>query len=199
LARKTALLVQERTEGGAIHEALEVFEITPKTLEQIAQRHQPETVKVFNLLNSILKKIEEEGWEKPFLIPIGERAEKIVEAFKQRQISTQETLSQLEKKIRQINEAEKEAVQSSLSTGSFTISWILKEEGIGAEHCNRVASSMEEVLQAYPHWQHSERQARAVKQILYRHLNEIGAKREKEIPDLVNRIMDILGGNHKHA
>ena len=199
LARKTALLVQERTEGGAIHEALEVFEITPKTLEQIAQRHQPQTVKVFNLLNSILKKVEEEGGKKPFLISIGERAEKIVEAFKQRQISTQEALSQLEEEIRKINEAEKEAVQSSLSTEGFTIFWILKEEGIGAEDCNRVASSMEEVLQAYPHWQRSERQARAVKQILYRHLIEIGAKREKEITEMVNRIMTIVGRRVKHA
>ncbi|MDW8411477.1 MAG: hypothetical protein RMM17_02180 [Acidobacteriota bacterium] len=53
LARKTAYLVQEHTQGGVIRESVAVYEITPQTLEQIAQSNQPETVKVFNLLKSI--------------------------------------------------------------------------------------------------------------------------------------------------
>ncbi|MGB9876099.1 MAG: type I restriction endonuclease subunit R, partial [bacterium] len=198
LARKTAQLVQEHTKGGAIHQALEVFEITPKTLEQIAQRHQPETVRIFNLLNSILMKVEEEGGKKPFIIPIGERAEQIVEAFKKRQMSTQETLFQLEEQIRQINEGEQEAAQSNLSPEGFFISWILKEEGIEAERCNFVASLMEKIFENYPHWKHSEKQALAVRQSLYKYLNQIEARRAGEIPKLVERILALLQGK-KHA
>jgi type I restriction enzyme, R subunit len=52
LARKTAELVQQHTQGGLIKEALHVFEINTGTLDEIAAASPSDTVKVFNLLKS---------------------------------------------------------------------------------------------------------------------------------------------------
>lgn len=71
LARKTAYLVQEHTQVGVIREAIAVYEITPKTLEQISRSNQPDTVKVFNLLKSINEKVETGAETAPYLHSIG--------------------------------------------------------------------------------------------------------------------------------
>lgn len=67
LARKTAHLVQEHTQAGVIHEAVAIQEITPQTLRKIAESNQSDTVKVFNLLKNISKKVEEEAGKTPYL------------------------------------------------------------------------------------------------------------------------------------
>src|SRR5207237_3197749 len=60
LARKTAELVQQHTQGGLIREALHVYEINERTLEEIAADNQPDTVKVFNLLKSVQQEVKRE-------------------------------------------------------------------------------------------------------------------------------------------
>jgi hypothetical protein len=95
LARKTAYLVQAHTQVGVIREAVMLYEINPQTLDRIAQSNQPDTVKVFNLLKSIAQKVNDEAVAAPYLLSIGERAEAIAEAFKQRQIDTQDALKRL--------------------------------------------------------------------------------------------------------
>jgi type I restriction enzyme R subunit len=132
LARKTARLVQEHTQAGVIREAVGVYEINVETLEKIAQSEQPDTVKVFNLLKSIEKKVELGAAGAPYLLSIGERAAQIAEAFKQRQMSTQEALKQFEQLIREINEAEQEQAERNISAESFTIFWLLKQSGVTA-------------------------------------------------------------------
>jgi len=155
LAKKTAYLVQKYTKGKKILDAVTIYEITPKTLEQISQSNQPKTIKVFNLLKSIAKKVKEDAGGAPYLFSIGERAEAIVEAFKQRQISTQEALSKLEELIRQINEAEQEQAERGISGGPFAIFWLLKQGGVSVREAESVAADMARILDNYPHWRTS--------------------------------------------
>ncbi|MCI0441334.1 MAG: type I restriction endonuclease subunit R, partial [Chloroflexi bacterium] len=119
LARKTAQLVQEHTRSGVIRESVAVYEINPQTLEEIAREEQSDTVKVFNLLKSIEKKVADEIGGSPYLLSIGERAEKVAEAFKQRQISTIEALKAFEDIIREINEAQQEQAERDMSAETF--------------------------------------------------------------------------------
>jgi type I restriction enzyme R subunit len=54
-------------------------------------------VRILNMLKTIRTLAEEKGDQLPYLIPIGERAEAIAEAFEQRQNTTQEALQKLYK------------------------------------------------------------------------------------------------------
>ncbi len=190
LARKTAYLVQEHTQVGVIHEAVTIYEINPQTLEKIAQSNQPDTVKVFNLIKSIAQKVSDEAVTAPYLLSIGERAEAIAEAFKERQLNTQEALKELEDLVRDINEAERDQAERKISGESFAIFWLLKREGLAVEEAEAIARKMAQVLDEQPHWHASEHQARQVRRALYEHLQHTAIK---NLPEFVDHIMHVVG------
>ena len=190
LARKTAQLVQTYTKAGVIHEAVEVYEITPETLDKIAKSRQTNIVKVFNLIKSIERKVQTDAAMAPYLFSIGERAEAIIEAFKQRQISAQEALKQLRELIRQINEAEKEQAERGITGEPFAIMWLLKQQGVSSNDADEIAVDMATNLQTYPHWKSSDKQARPVRRKLYQLLE--GKMPAKEVPGVVKRIMSVI-------
>ena len=190
LARKTAYLVQAHTQVGVIREAVTLYEINPQTLDRIAQSNQPDTVKVFNLLKSIAQKVNDEAVAAPYLLSIGERAEAIAEAFKQRQMDTQDALKRLEELVRDINDAQREQAERKISGEPFAIFWLLKQEGMSVAAAEDVARQMTQVLNEQPHWRVSEYQARQVRRALYQHLGDSGIQ---NVPQVVNHIMTLVG------
>lgn len=192
LAKKTARLVQELTKSGAVHEAIEIFEITPKTLEEISQTQKPDTVKVFNLIKSIVNEVQIKGSSEPYLIPIGEKAERIAQDFKERQLTTQQALQELRELICQRNEAQKQYIESGLSTEAFTLNWLLIHQfNVPKDVTDTVVKAMEETLQTYPYWRTHEAQKREVKITFLRQLNSLKMDDKKKI-DMVNKILEIL-------
>ncbi len=189
LARKTAYLVQQHTQAGVIHDKVSVYEITPQTLEMISQKNQGATVRVFNLLKSINQKVANEAGRMPYLLTIGERAEAIIEAFKHRQLSTQEALEQLEKIIKDINEAEQEQAERGISGDAFAVLWLLKQHEISTDVAENIARQIVSILQTYPHWHTSDAQARQVRRRLYELLDPTPVK---NIPAIVEKIMSVI-------
>jgi type I restriction enzyme R subunit len=190
LARKTAKLVQEHTQAGVIHEAVKVYEVNAETLEQISQTTQSETVKVFNLLKAIVQEVQDEATKAPYLLSMGERAEQIAEAFKLRQLSTQEALKQLEELVQEINAARQEQAERNISAEAFAIYWLLKQGGTSPEQAERVAAEMRSAFDRFPHWQRSEAQSREIRKALYGCLDKAGISHVTEIAE---RIMHIVG------
>ncbi len=178
LTRKTARLVQEHTRGGAIQDALEIYEINEKLLQRLAEDDTPDTVKIFNLLKSIQQAVAQEAAQAPYLLSIGERAEAIAQAYRSRQQSTLETLSALEELIREINQARREQAKKNLCPLAFAFYWTLNREGF--PNSERVAIELEKVFTEHPHWQISAHQERDVRRSLYRELlNAQAATRER--------------------
>jgi type I restriction enzyme R subunit len=188
LARKTAQLVQEQTRVGVIRESVSVYEINPQTLEQIAASHQPDTVKVCNLIKSIAQKVADEAANAPYLVSIGERAEAIAEQFKQRQVDTEEALKQLQDLVADINQAEHEQAERNISGVPFAILWLLKQENVPMNEAERVAREMTNVLEQNLHWRTSEREGRAVRVALYRYIPESIENK----PEVVEHIMTVV-------
>jgi len=50
-------------------------------MDRIKQSKESDTEKVFNIAKSIAKVVSDEAKKNPYLVSIGERAEKIVQAF----------------------------------------------------------------------------------------------------------------------
>jgi type I restriction enzyme R subunit len=194
-SRKTARLVQERTESGAIKPALEVYEINEATLRKIEQSKASDTEKVFNLLKSIFDAIRLNLSREPFLISIGERAELIAELYRQRQKNTQETLKNLKELIAEINAARKQQAEKDMPVEAFSIFWLLRQEGVAKPE--DVANRMRKALEEYPHWRTSERHERNVKQSLYRNLVQSGLTDETKLAETCRRIMTVLRGGRE--
>jgi type I restriction enzyme R subunit len=190
LARKTAELVQQHTQGGLIKEALHVFEINTSTLDEIATASPSDTVKVFNLLKSVEQEIQRQAAKAPYLISIGERAERIAAEFKQRQLSTEEALHKLEELVEEINAARQEQAERKISAESFTIFWLLKQSGLAPDKSEKVASEMKAAFEASPHWRTNGTQQREVRLALYRALVNASVL---DVSEMAEKIMSVIG------
>jgi type I restriction enzyme R subunit len=191
-ARKTARLVQERTESGPIKPALDVYAIDEKTLRKIEESKASDTEKVFNLLKSILEAVRDNAAREPYLISIGERAELIAALYKERQKTTEHTLNSLKELIAEINAARKQQAERGMSPEAFSVFWILRREGVAKPE--DVANEMTEILKKYPHWAKSERHERDVKQALYGSLVKGGISDAARLADLCRTVMNALKG-----
>ncbi len=191
--RKTAEIVQRHTRTGEVLLPDEVHKIDSEMLERLAEEARPETVKVFNLIKAFYKLVQQEKHRAPYLIPIGERAERIAKAFEERLISSREALRQLEELIDDYRAAERERQarerEGGLSSEGFAIEWFLKREGIpGADSIAQEAAS---AFVRLPHWRRSERQERELHRELYKALRpaQLG---EEEAARLVQDILAML-------
>jgi type I restriction enzyme R subunit len=170
--RKTARLVQEHTETPAIREPGAVYEITADSLQAIADRDQPDTVKVFNLLKAIEQLVAEAAAREPYLISIGDKAEQIAQAFEARQRTTQETLEALRRLLQEISSARQQRDSTQLSPEAFAVYWLLKQQKIS--QAGAVARAAGQAFDDYPHWHSSSHQEQEVRRALYKALIEAG-------------------------
>jgi type I restriction enzyme R subunit len=201
-SKKTAELVQKNTTSGPIMPALEVYEINEDTLRLIDESNVSETEKVYNLGKSIYTKVEAGAGDSPYLISIGEKAEAVVQRFRERQAKTSDTLekqlisqdaiNELKRIISEMVAAMKEQVESGMSPDVFSIFWQLKEEGMDDPKSN--AALMADVLDRYPYWRTSEAHEREVKQELYKVLFQSGIRDVPRVTVLVQKMIGNLKG-----
>lgn len=189
LMRKTVRLVQEHTETGAIQDPLDVYEINEDTLKQIAASGKPDAVKVFNLLKSLRHAISQKADIAPYLLSIGEMAERIAKEYQQRQISTQEALRRLEELVREFNEAERSREEKQLPREAFAVYWMLGRAGVAQSEA--VGRRMAEAFEQHPHWARSRAQERAVRTALYKALIDAGVTGD-ELTELGQHILDVV-------
>src|SRR5436190_14130972 len=131
VVKKTELLIREEAESYGTIQPAKVVEIDEKTLAAIKRSSSSDNNKVVNLVKSLVRAAAEKGAQEPYLIPIGQRAQTIMEAFEDSQESSVDALRQLEKLAKERIDAEKEREQAGLDADTFTIYWELKREGIG--------------------------------------------------------------------
>jgi len=194
--RKTAEIVQRNTHTLTLDILSETYEITPETLEALlAAKHKPETVRMFNLLNTIARMVAEEGRDKPFLIPIGERAERIRKAFEEKQINSRQALKELERLVSEIKEARKQMEETHLSGKAFAVKWWMRvQKEMDPETSERLAVGIDEALREFPHWIKSSTQEGRLRKKIYKILLEAGIRDvvtwTKDIIRLLRRIED---------
>jgi type I restriction enzyme R subunit len=189
-SRKTAELVMRHTTSTEIGVPTEISEINADTVRIIEESKKSDIEKIFNMLKSIQKTVHHHEGESPYLIQIGEKAELIARAFKDRQANTLETLDELKKIVSEINTARHEQQERGMSIESFSIYWILKKEKI--DRAEDLAHQMNGFLTQYPYWSGSEKHEREVKKEFYRVLYESGQKDMRHVKDIVNNLLLIL-------
>jgi type I restriction enzyme R subunit len=188
LTRKTARLVQAYTHSGPIRGTLDVYEIDGRLLERLADDETADTIKVFNLLKSIQKLVNEQGAQEPYLLTIGERAEAIAEAYQMRQQATQDTLRSIEDLIREINRARRERAEKDLDASGFAVYWLLDGEDV--PNAEQTGKRIEKVFQRLPHWDTDPKQERELRQELYPVLLSVLA--DTEVSSQIERAKNLI-------
>ena len=188
--KKTARRLQEQTVSPGVEPPSEVFELGAEELQRLSEEQKPDTVKVFNLLKSIHKTVEERHSEEPFLISIGERAEEIAQAFEERQASAEEALQMLLDLSEEAVEAESAQQKTGLTPDAFAVLWYLRGKGLSEEMAEGAARAAEDAFAAHPHWRASADQEREVRLRLYKALIAAGEKARS--PELVRELLSNL-------
>jgi type I restriction enzyme R subunit len=174
LLRKTAELVGIHTHGGEIREPPATYTLTADSLEALTESEKPEIVRVFNLIKTLHDLVEEKALEQPFLIPIGERAARIAEAFADRQVHTQSALDEFTTLLSEAKEATERYQESGLSMEGFAAYWFLRGRGIA--NAEAVGRQMGETFARHPHWASEPKQEQSVRVELYKALFAGGVK-----------------------
>ncbi len=185
LMKKTERLVQEHAGVYGLTQTLPLVRIDEKALEALRSPDSSDTNKIINCGKSLVQSALEDGGREPYLIPIGERAEQVLTLYDEHQVSTQETLSQLEKLLREYVEARQERERMGLDVRTFTVYWILKQQGIASPEA--VAAEVCGVLQRFPNHRDNPDEMRRLKADLYKVFLKAGAK-ETMVP-LAERIL----------
>lgn len=185
---KTEALVRKRVAVAGLDEALPLYKIDADLLEKLKKKHKSTTVRVINLIKTIQKTVEDDKAGEPFLIDIGERAERIREMFESRQEGTKEALAELEALIREINEARSTQADKKMDIRSFTIFWILKEAGL-SKH-DELSRELSAEFDSHPNWHCNAEEKRQLKPALYKRLIKTSLK--DKVIDVVGRLFNVM-------
>lgn len=181
--KKTSELVQEHIQSSPIKLGAEIIELDEKGIEIIKAKNQPDEVKIINLIKSI-QRLAEEKSNDPVLISVKERAEDIMEAYTNRQLTTQEALKQLLELAD--NEAKRNEKQKE--EGLTSIAWfireVLTEQGIVDK---KVVADLEGIVAEYPEFAKSDKLTRDLRNNLYDRLEvfDLSPVQKKSVIDKI--------------
>ena len=162
-----------------------LLRLTKKTLDTLKSSDSSDDAKVINLGRSLARNVFEEADKQPYLLPIGERAEAVLDWYDNRQVSTQEALRQLEKLLSEYVDAKREFEKSGYDLSTFTIYWVLKQ--IGAPDPTKVGASAQcgQPIE-FSNYKHNAVDLRQLKAELYKFLlPAVGKERMVEIAERI--------------
>lgn len=168
VAKKTELLVREKAQSCGLETTLPAVRIDDKTLQAIKESGGSDKGKIINLVNSIRKTVLEDADSNPYLKPIGDRAEAIMEAYGERQDTTEVALLKIEALIREILEAQKQKQEMGFDEATFSFFWTLKQEGVTEPE--RTVEIVRAIFDRFPHHRDNAADLRQLKAELYRAL-----------------------------
>ena len=188
VAAKTEKLVRELADTTGVSYALAPVPLDEETLEAL-RKEPPDPNRVINLGRSIACGIFEVEDPQAHLFPIGDRAEKILDAFEDRQITTQDAIGDLEKLLAELLEARRQLKESGLERRAFAVFWILQQEGVG--EARRLAIELDKLFEQFPNHEANVQEKRALKAKIYKFL--LPAVGKDRMVALADRIVSVGG------
>ncbi len=166
LLKKTDKLIRENVELVSLASPLPLYPINRDIGHVVAADQVSEQVKVINLYRSLVAHIEANEANQPYLIPIADEVEEIIQRLRERQIGVTEALNALQETSEKAVQAEAERKKSSLEDRAFAISWILK--GYDLPDTEARAVEIQATIDKYPGWPYNQKLEREVRLALYR-------------------------------
>jgi type I restriction enzyme R subunit len=173
LLKKTEKLIQEHVEVSPVASPLPLYPINKNIADVIQADNVSDQVKVINLQRSLTTHIEERVDEQPFLINIGEEVERVIEQLRQRQISVETALAELQKKATQVVQVEEEQSQSRLDNLAFSLRMVLRANNVGIAADSSVdafADDLSQYLKENEGWRFNAQLKTKVRLDVYRRL-----------------------------
>ena len=166
LMKKTEDLVKRSAIGTGLDAVMKPVRIEENTLNALKSSDSGEPPKVINLGRSLIGTISEEAEQQPYLIQISERTEAILEAYDDRQLSTQSALEQLARLMEEYLQAKREREKTGFDGNTFALFWLVKQAG--ADDPVGLAPKLEAAFRKYPNYRDNVDEERELKAELYK-------------------------------
>ncbi len=191
LSEKIKNIIKNVNVDTVIKEELEIVQIDENTLKTILNSKSTDTEKVFNLLKSIELTIKENIQKEPYLISLAEKVENLAKEYQTNQKNTKEMLEELKRLSEEIINMRKELKSLGLSLETFTVYWILKQEGI--ENALNVKDEIQEIFNRHKLWKSNQKENKELKiELTKLFIKLFGKEKIKEIPQIINKVLNIL-------
>jgi type I restriction enzyme R subunit len=185
VARKTEALVRENVASWGVATTLPLVRIDEHALETLKKSGASDNGKILNLGKALAQAAAAAARKQPYLLPIGERAEAILEAYDDRQIGTQDALRELERLLAEFVQAQREQERAGFDLNTFTLYWVLKQAG--APEPDRLAPLLDQAFLRFPNHAHNANELRQLKAELYRVL--LPAAGKDRMVELAERLL----------
>ena len=166
LLSKTDALIRQHVSASPVVDTLPLYPINRDIANVVRADNVSERVKVTNLYRSLTVYIEQHQQAQPYLIPIGEQVEKVIQRLRERQISVQAALEQLGDLAEQAVTAAAEQAASDLTGGEFALYWVLKGQSVTSPETTARAANR--ILAEHPGWPYNTRLESKVRLELYK-------------------------------
>jgi type I restriction enzyme R subunit len=190
IAHKTEMLVRENATAHGLDKLSKTVEFDETALKALKDDKGSENGKVINLVKSLEKSADERGAKEPYLISIAERAENVMTALEDRQISTDEAMARIQSLMEEKLKAERARKESGLDPDTFEIFWFLQNEKI--PNAMLVAKEIRAVFGRFPNFASNADEKRQLKAEIYKSLlREVSGRHMVDIGEELLRLKGI--------
>jgi type I restriction enzyme R subunit len=190
IAHKTEMLVRENAAAHGLDKLSKTVEFDEAALKALKDEKGSDNGKVINLVKSVVTSAGERGAKEPYLISIGERAESIMTALEDRQISTGAAMAKIESLMEEKIKAEKARKESGLDPDTFEVFWFLQQQEI--PNATLLAKEISAVYGRFPNFASNADEQRQLKAEIYKSLlREVSGRRMVEIGEGLLRLKGI--------
>ena len=190
LSKKTAELVQNNTIISRMPGDLNTYIINDETINKIRKSKESDREKVFNLLISIKKYIDENKKNSPFLISIGDRANQIAESYNNNIESSEEVLQKLYSIIKDISNSNKEKSQLGFPKEVFAFYYLIKTAKY--PYPEELSNIFLNEIKIYKSWYSNTDQERIIKRELIKNMIAKHVLNVEEIARILKDTIDKL-------
>ncbi len=187
ISNKTRELLQKHTISGQLEMPGAIHALGPEELAKLRESDASDNTKILNLRKILATTVGEQGAAKPFLLSIGERAEKLAEAYGDRQLTTQQALLEFEKLAREATEADAERQRLGLDENTFAIHKIVGAVDNGFD--TKQAKAVNALFEQFSDYRWNKQQESKLRTELYKALRPlVGTER---MIDVANRLLKL--------
>ncbi len=184
LGRKTEMLLRAADSMRGPTGTTQSVEYDAKSLAALRNNPKSDTGKVMNLLRDLRIRVVAQTATQPALRGLLERAERVRAAFEERQLSTQDALTQIQAMADEEAEATAERKKLGMDESTFAIYWTLEKEKVA--NAQDLAREITVVFARFPNFSRNADELRELKAEMYKVLlKEVGGKRMVEIGDRI--------------
>jgi type I restriction enzyme R subunit len=189
LTAKTRTLLRENTTAADIEIPNKIHSLGPGELAALKQNGDSDITKILNLRKALAVRVEADAEGKPFLIAIGERAEALLEAYEDRQLTTQQVLEAFERLAQETVDADEERTRLGLDENAFAIYSVLRP--LLPRVTPEQAQDVNSLFAAHPDYAWDAEQGRRLRTALYKALRPLVGSQMTDVTNTLLRLQRV--------